>query len=257
MTGGGAAIEELEIENARGQRLAASLHRPAPPRAGRGGVVLCHGMLSSRASPKHRALCEELARRGLLAMRFDFAGRGDSQGETAEITYDRHVEDLEAAVARLERETEEIGLVGSSMGAAVAILHAQRHRGVRCVAGIATVGRPDVVLGRFAGPGGIAAAASGLSVDGVFLGPGLVRSALATDVMGAAAALRCPLLLVHGALDDVVPIAQARELADAAADSRLEVIPDGDHLLHRADHQRFLERVVGEFAASHLGGAAA
>lgn len=249
-------VEELQLLNHRGQRLAATRHRPPGWRPGGGAVVVCHGMLSSRASPKHRALCDELARRGLLAMRFDFAGRGQSEGETAEITYARQVEDLEAAVASIRAETDRIGLIGSSMGGAVAILFAREAPAVRCVAGIATVGRPRAVLERLTGTA-VIAGGRGVEIEGTWLGPGLVRSALETDVVGAARALRCPLLLVHGALDRVVPIEQALELRAAAADARLEVIRDGDHLLHRPEDQRFLERVVGGFVAGHLGDASA
>jgi pimeloyl-ACP methyl ester carboxylesterase len=210
-------------------------------------------MLSSRASPKHRALCDDLARRGLLALRFDFAGRGESEGETAEITYERQVEDLDAAVGAARVVTDRIGLVGSSMGGAVALLFARNAPDVRCVAGIAAVGRPRVVLERLAGA--VTVAGGGMEIEGARLGPGLVRSALETDVVSAARALRCPLLLVHGALDCVVPLDQAIELRGAAAAGRLEVIPDGDHLLHRPEDQLFLERVVGGFMASHLGAA--
>jgi uncharacterized protein len=249
-----ARVEDLRFRNRRGQRLAATRHGPAGWRPGDGAVVICHGMLSSRASPKHVALCDELARRGLLALRFDFAGRGESEGETAEITYERQVEDLDAAVSSIRAETDRIGLIGSSMGGGVAILFAQGAPDVRCVAGIAAVGRPRVVLERLSGAESIAGG-GGVEIGGAWLGPGFVRSTLETDVLAAARALRCPLLLVHGALDATVTIDQAIELRAAAADARLEVIPDGDHLLHAPEHQRFLERVMGGFMAAHLGDA--
>ena len=247
------SVEDLSFMNARGERLAASVHRP--DRATDLGAIVCHGMLSSRASAKHIGLCRELARRGVLAIRFDFAGRGESEGDSAQITYERQVEDLEAAVARLRREASIVALVGSSMGGAAALLYAARDRDVRCVVGIAAVGKPSVVLSGIIGDqttferwrrDGV------IILEGQRIGWCLAQSSARTDVLAAARALHRPVLLLHGERDDVVPIDQAEALAEAAETSRLEVIIGGDHLLHRAEDQRTIERVVGEFVKLHL-----
>lgn len=241
------------FRNARQQRLEATIHRPVEPNGA--GVVVCHGMLSSRESPKHAGLCENLARRGFISMRFDFAGRGESDGRTEEITYDGQVEDLEAALEVIQRDTDEIGLVGSSMGGAVAILTAAKRDDVKCVVGIAAVGRPGTILERLVvEPERVERWRSQgvLDIEGYSLGWCLVQSARKVDVVGAARALACPLLLIHGERDDIVPIEQAMELRAAARESQLQVISSGDHLLHRSEDQRFLEESVGDFMALHL-----
>src|SRR5262249_9086581 len=64
----GAAVKELSLAAPRGVRLAATLWS-----AGAAGVVLAHGYTSDRSSRgRFPALAEELARRGLSAMSFDF-----------------------------------------------------------------------------------------------------------------------------------------------------------------------------------------
>jgi len=50
------------------------------------GVVVAHGMLSSKESDKHRMICEAAASAGTLALRFDFRGRGDSDGDPSILT---------------------------------------------------------------------------------------------------------------------------------------------------------------------------
>ncbi len=83
-------MEEVRFENARGQQLAGVLHAPETWPHGP-AVIVCHGMLSSKNSPKHTLFAQELSQRGLLALRFDFAGRGQSDGDMQEITVGREV----------------------------------------------------------------------------------------------------------------------------------------------------------------------
>ncbi len=246
--------EDVIFENDRGDRLVGTLRRPGGP--SEGGVVICHGMLSHRRSLKHRALARELVGRGLVTLRFDFYGRGDSDGRTEEITYEGQLRDVAAAVPIVRREVDRVALVGSSMGGAVAILHAARDKEIACVATIATVGRPGSVIDGLGGPdleerwkreGTI-------EIVGHKLGWDLLVSARRTDVVEAARSLDCPLLLIHGALDEVVPIVQAEELSSAARDSRLVVLPHGDHRLHGTSEQEELVRLVGEFMGEKIAG---
>lgn len=237
-----------------GLRLAASLHLPeVEPEV---GVVVCHGMLSSRASPKHVALCEAFARAGLAALRFDFSGRGDSEGRLEDLSYHRQVEEAGAAVALLRERVPRVGLVGSSMGGAVAVLTAARDPAVAFVAGLATVGLPRSLAERIGGPGAERRwiERGYLDVDGGSrLGPDLLRSAREVDVVAAAAALGCPLLLVHGAEDEVVPVAQARLLHGAAPGSRLEVLDGADHVFSRPEDRERVVALVVSFALEVLG----
>src|SRR5215831_6265708 len=87
--------ENCSFVNRRGQALSGVLHHPhvAPPQ---GGVIVCHGMESNKESDKLVFLSRELARRNLLALRFDFACAVES-GRFKEITYRGEVEDLQAA----------------------------------------------------------------------------------------------------------------------------------------------------------------
>ena len=77
--------ENVSFVNRRGQALSGVLHHPEASTP-RGGVILCHGMESDKESDKLVLLSRELAGRGLLALRFDFACAGKS-GKFEEITY--------------------------------------------------------------------------------------------------------------------------------------------------------------------------
>jgi fermentation-respiration switch protein FrsA (DUF1100 family) len=92
-----------------------------PGRAGRGAVVLMHGVRSDRTSMSGRARFLNAA--GYAVLLFDFQAHGESPG--AHITFG-HLEGRDArAAVRFVRERlpgERVGVIGVSMGGAAAIL---------------------------------------------------------------------------------------------------------------------------------------
>lgn len=71
--------ERVTFHNARKQNLVGILHRPAIK--SHAAAILCHGMESSKESEKIVTMSRRLAERGILALRFDFAGSGESEGK--------------------------------------------------------------------------------------------------------------------------------------------------------------------------------
>ena len=118
--------EKISFTNSRGDTLSGVLHH-AEKHPARGAVILCHGMESDKNSEKLVFLSRELARRGVLALRFDFSYVGESSGKFEDITYSGEVEDLKAAYALLRsRHAGKTAILGSSMGGTVALMFAAR-----------------------------------------------------------------------------------------------------------------------------------
>src|SRR5512136_2480268 len=89
----------------------------------RAGVVICHGMLSYKDTPKFLAIAGGLEELGYAVLRFDFVGRGESEGDLLELDFARQEGEALAAIGELrKRGVEHVGLVGSSMGGAVAVM---------------------------------------------------------------------------------------------------------------------------------------
>jgi len=221
-----AVTAALELRNGRGERLAAVLHGVP----GRSAVVICHGMLSTKESPKHRALAEALAHRGLACLRFDFAGRGSSEGRLFDLCYSHQLDDLSAAVAALvARGVERIGLFGSSMGGAVALLAAATESRVVAVATMAAVGRLDAIAARR--PEAVRAWERDGQVESEEgpIGRGYLDDLPRHDVLAATATLRAPLLVIHGDADEVVPWSDAEAIVGVAAEAQLDIVPGADH----------------------------
>jgi len=57
--------------------------------------------------------------------------------------------------------------------------------------------------------------------------------------------VRIPALIIHGAEDAIVPVDVARQYAEALPNARLDVVPDGGHLMEYEDPAAISERIAG------------
>ena len=113
--------ENFHFKNHEDESLAATLHLPDVPNEA--GVVLGHCFTCSRHTRILRAAGAALAKQGIMALRFDFSGNGQSQGLFAESTFSKQIREMQAAITILkDRGATRIGLAGHSMGASVSVL---------------------------------------------------------------------------------------------------------------------------------------
>ncbi len=249
--------DRFEMIGSRGLVLAAEAHRPAGWRPGGPAVILCHGMLSHKGSAKHVSIAEAAAGLGLLAVRFDFAGRGDSGGALADLTISGQVMDLSCVVSRVkDMGAGRLSLVGASLGGTVSVLYAGRQGGVECVAAMAAVSRPAGLFVDLLGAGQVDRwKRTGVLDTGEGpLGWGFAEDARQQDVLGAASMLRCPALFVHGSLDSTVPWQSSCDLASAAGSlARVQIVEGADHRFSEPVHLSALRTLIVDFLSRHSG----
>lgn len=249
---------QVTFGNGRGERLAGVLHLP-PDEGGSLGVILCHGMESSKESLKLIHLGESLSRAGYTVLRFDFTGAGESTGEFESITCTRQVEDLEAAHGLLkERGVARIGVIGSSMGGTTALVYAGAAEGVAALVTLAAPVDPRELVERDFPPKAMALwrAQGFIGFNGRRLATDFLEEALTLDVAGAVARITCPALVIHGDADATVPVEQARRLhAALPGEKRLCVLPGADHRFTREEDRGAALGQAEEWTARHLGSA--
>lgn len=177
------------------------------------GVVLLHGAGSRKES--HFDFARVCRAHRLAALTFDARGHGASRGEM-----DGGVLEDVAEMADLLRDrcpSVPVALRGSSLGGWLALVAAEPAAADAVVAICAASSdglRRGLAAGRFS------FAADGAALDAVLA---------ETDEVAAAAALTVPLLLLHAEGDEQVPVEHSRRLHEAAAGSRLVVVPGGHH----------------------------
>lgn len=216
-----------------GETVAAVLHlpdrHPAP------GVILCHGFTGHKAET-HRLFvyaARDFARHGLAALRFDFRGSGDSDGEFHEMTISREIEDARTALdflaSRPEVDARRLGALGLSMGGCVAACLAGRDSRVRSLVLWAAVAHPGKLFDeRLA-----ASFADGREVvdlNGWAIGRAFLEDARRVEPLRDLAAYQGPALVVHGTCDESVPLGHAHDFhAALGARAQLHLVAEADH----------------------------
>lgn len=242
-------VETVTFRNRRGDTLSGVLHHPAEARAN-GAVILCHGMESDKTSEKLVSLGEKLAQRGVLALRFDFAYAGESSGRFEDMTYSGGVEDIEAAYRFIQdRQRGKIAVFGSSMGGTVALLFAAVEPNVSALVTLAAPVHPEHFPRRLLNAAQLQdwRDRGFTSFHGRRLNLSLLEDLERLNVPESARNVRCPVLILHGTADEVVPVGEAYELHDCLPGlRRLSILPGADHRLSSSEHrQRALDEALG------------
>ena len=217
-------------------------------------VVLSHGYGEHVGRYAHVA--EALVARGSTVVGPDHLGHGQSGGERALVEdFERLVDDLRDVVQDARGDLPVV-MVGHSMGGLIATRYAQRHRDD--LAGLVlsgpAIGLGPVAEGWLAEPElpsdpidiavlsrdpavGDAYAADPLVYDGGWRRPTLEAFVAADRAIAASPVFGdLPLLYVHGAADELVPLDLARPVVERLAG------PDSEfHVLEGARHEVFNE----------------
>jgi pimeloyl-ACP methyl ester carboxylesterase len=190
-------------------------------------VIICPGFFQSKETPTFRRLSEALAQTRDVAC-MDFRGHGRSGGlYTFSAT---EGEDLDAVLRWAAPRYARIGVLGFSLGGAVALTTASRRP--EAVQSLVAVSAPCVfedIEFRFWTREGLRTGLQGLE-RGCGCRPGnpLLEKERALDAVRRLRAV--PLLVIHGTQDAIVGVEHSRRLyAEASEPKRLELVEGGGH----------------------------
>jgi putative redox protein len=181
-----------------------------------------------------QTLCDRVAREaGWAGLTFTFRGTGPSEGD---FSIEGWLADVRAAVDALHARTDVSGvwIAGFRLGGTLAIVTAADDERVR---GIATFAAPASLRTWVRDPEWFleyARRTGVLRTEGYPPEPhAWIRAIANLDPVEAAKRVAPrPWLLVHGSADDVVPVDDARRLADAGRDGiELRIVANGPHRL--------------------------
>jgi hypothetical protein len=125
-------VENFEVKNKDGNILRGIINKPTT-----GDkfpcVVFCHGFMGNKLG--HNFMLVKIARIlekiGVVSVRFDFAGSGESDGNFANLTVSGEIEDCDSVLNYVNSidyiDKSNMNILGFSMGGAVAVAVAHNH----------------------------------------------------------------------------------------------------------------------------------
>lgn len=218
---------------------------------GNRAVILLHGYGAHRAQMlRHARFLHEA---GYDMLMFNFRGHGDSEGKGSSAGY-HEVKDLDAAIAYLKSLGDEnIGILGVSMGASVALMNAWRNNVDAVVADGAFADARSVIEGyarRYDIDNGKVEEAISLAEDKLGFS---IRDVSPERTLES---VRVPILLIHGTDDELIPVDHMyRNIASAPNSSLIDVflIKGGRHCSYLSRNILRYESRVREFLDLHVG----
>lgn len=218
----------IEIRNRHGEKLDYAFHPSGKESAHL--VVIGHGVTANKDRPFITALALGLASAGIPTLRFSYSGNGASEGQFTESTISKEVEDLGVVLDAVAGKI--VTYIGHSMGGAVGVLRASRDERIRHLVSLGgMVHTKDFARREF----GEVTPNAGFMWDkpDCPLSQTFVDDMAKVDsVLSLAGKIQVPWLLIHGDVDDVVPVAESREMIAKAnpALAKLIELPGVDHV---------------------------
>ncbi|HVG51715.1 MAG TPA: alpha/beta hydrolase [Xanthobacteraceae bacterium] len=229
------------------------------------GVVWLGGFKSDMKGTKAQALSGWAAQAGRAFLRFDYSGHGESEGDFADGTIGRWLEESVAVFDHRCRGPQI--LVGSSMGGWIALLLARELRlrakpsADASIAGMVLIAPAVDFTEELMWKNFPAKVKEALERDGKWLRPSeyepggyvitkpLIEEGRNHLLLGSMIETGCPVRILQGVRDPDVPWKHAVELVSRLAqdDVVLTLVKDGDHRLSRDEDIAQLLRAVESF----------
>lgn len=248
--------ERFDFPNARGQKLAALLDRPAGEV--RAYALFAHCFTCGKDIHAAKRIAEGLTALGIAVLRFDFTGLGSSEGEFANTTFSSNVADLVAAANELRhRAGAPAILIGHSLGGTAVLAAAAEVPQARAVVTIAAPCDPTHVTGLFkdrldeiTAKGEIEATLAGRPFR---ISRAFVDDLAEHKLLARIAELRKALLIFHSPSDEIVGIENASRIFTAAKHPKSFVsLAGADHLLSRRSDSAYVANVIHAWAERYL-----
>ncbi len=212
-------------------------------------VLIGHGVTGDKDRPWATALAKALAAAGFNALRFSFSGNGQSEGDFQDSTISKEVEDLLTVIDAVKNAGfTRIGYAGHSMGGAVGVISATKNSRINFLISLSgmvhTAKFAKVEFGDQIPDQGFMWDEPDCPLSSAYVDD-LTRI---DSVLPLASQIQIPWLLIHGSEDDVVPIAESREIiakpSDFAANRELVEIPGSNHVFADDGLQPMIDTVT-------------
>lgn len=226
--------KKVFIENKYGEKLAGLVDYPEEKKDKYPAVILVHGFgMTKDEGGVFIDFAKFLRERGFVVVRFDFSGRGDSEGNHVETSLYKQIDELKLFVNFMKNHKDvrksDLTIVAQSFGTVSTICLSPK---VSRIILVGTVENPLETLSELFGdgynPSGIscrAKADNSLTKVGPLFWKNLNDYDLSKKIRG----IKAPILFIHGKKDSKVPISGMRKLFSIAQKAKKREMAGMDH----------------------------
>lgn len=248
--------KRIEFKGAFGDMLSAKIDMPEGEY--RACALFAHCFTCSKNLKAVANIAKALNNKGVLVLRFDFTGLGDSGGSFEDTNFSSNVDDLIAAAEYMKKEMHgPTILIGHSLGGAAVLQAASNMETVKAVATIGAPSEPKHVEQHFeskrdeieeTGSAIVKLAGRPFRIKKQFLDD-LAEARMDNYVKN----LNRALLVMHAPLDDTVSIDNAAHIYQMAKHPKSFIsLHEADHLLTDERFSRYAGSVIAEWAEIYL-----
>lgn len=211
--------KSVEIEN-NGLTLRGILHTPEVIKEKFPMVCIFHGFTDNKVGPHFIfvKLSRMLEAKGIASVRFDFSGSGESDGDFIDMTISKELHDANAILDYVKSldfvDMNNIGILGYSMGGAVASMLAGQHKDdIKSLCLWATAGSMKELIALDVKEEELEEARKTGFWDagGLLVGENFLKDALNLDILARASEFNKNVMLLHGSEDQTVPLSTSEK----------------------------------------------
>lgn len=221
-------------------------------------IILFHGFTGTKLEP-HRfflQISRALEVQGFASFRFDFLGSGESDGDFADMTVSKELEEAETIFnyvkAHPSIDENKIILLGLSMGGLVASLLAGKLQSeITKLILLAPAGTMGELIEPMVGLAPFIVSYNAYDHGGNLVGKAFYDDVISIDVWNEAAKYDGKVLLIHGTKDEAVPYEVSNLYIENCYGDQaiLHTIKDGDHTFNSYRWEREVIDVIKDFLA--------
>ncbi len=223
-------------------------------------IILCHGFSTSKNNSTNTILKQILANKNIATFRLDFFGHGESDGKFEDVTISKAVDDVLNAVKFLRDEDyKKIGLFGSSFGGLSSIIAASKLDGLLFLALKSPVSdylefKNNTMTKKQIQEWKNKGYTFYFNKHGtkLKLNYSFFEDFKNNNGYGYAKKINIPAFIVHGELDEMVPLDQSKKTCKLMKNCRLKIIKGADHCYTKPEHFKKAIDLISEFIFENI-----
>ncbi len=245
--------EKVSVLNSRGEKLIGLCEYPKIEEIKFATVILVHGfgVTKEEYTVKEKPgmfdlLARELVQAGFCVYRFDFSGRGESEGDYSDTSLTKQKNEL-ATILDFVKSQEKVdvsrlGIVGQSFGTAVTVALQPDVKALVLMGSIANVLDIASMLKKWK-----VLDKEGISIkvksngEEIKVKPHYWKDLEQYELLSSMKKITCPILFIHGSLDSRVPLSEMEAYTKVAKDYRVKILEGAGHSLEPKREEMYKE----------------